>query len=49
MQAGLIMALAKEQRPKKLLGQVQDAIHLKDYPVHTEEAYINWAACAMSS
>jgi hypothetical protein len=43
------MAPAKEQRPKELLDQVRDAIRLKDYPVHTEEAYINWAAWAMSS
>jgi len=31
-----------EQRPKKLLDQVRDAIHLKHYSIRTEEAYVNW-------
>ena len=31
-----------EQRPKKLLDQVRDAIHLKHYSIRTEEAYVGW-------
>ena len=31
-----------EQRPKKLLDQVRDAIRLKHYSIRTEEAYVNW-------
>jgi hypothetical protein len=27
-----------EQRPKKLLDHVRDAIRLKDYSLHTEQA-----------
>jgi hypothetical protein len=32
----------EEQRPKKLLDQVRDAIHLKHYSIRTEQAYIGW-------
>lgn len=31
-----------EQRPKKLLEQVQDAIRLKHYSYQTEKTYIYW-------
>ncbi|RUR76791.1 phage integrase N-terminal SAM-like domain-containing protein [Chlorogloeopsis fritschii PCC 9212] len=31
-----------EQRPKKLLEQVQDVIHLKHYSYQTEKTYIYW-------
>jgi hypothetical protein len=31
-----------KRRPKKLLDQVREAIHLKHYPIRTEEAYVNW-------
>jgi hypothetical protein len=31
-----------EQRPKKLLDQVRDAIRLKHYSLHTEESYVTW-------
>jgi integron integrase len=31
-----------EQRPRKLLDQVRDAIRLKHYSIRTEEAYVNW-------
>jgi len=31
-----------EQRPKKLLDQVRDAIRLKHYSIRTEEAYVGW-------
>jgi Phage integrase, N-terminal SAM-like domain len=31
-----------EQRPKKLLDHVRDAIRLKHYSRHTEHAYITW-------
>ena len=31
-----------EQRPKKLLDQVRDAIRLKHYSVPTEEARVAW-------
>jgi len=31
-----------EQRPKKLLDQVRDAIRLKHYSIRTEEAYVSW-------
>ena len=31
-----------EQRPKRLLDQVRDAIRLKHYSIRTEEAYVNW-------
>jgi integrase len=31
-----------EQRPKKLLDHVRDAIRLKHYSWHTEEAYVTW-------
>ena len=31
-----------EQRPKKLLDQVRDAIRLKHYSYRTEQAYVNW-------
>ena len=32
----------KDQRPKKLLDQVRDAIRLKHYSIRTEEAYVSW-------
>lgn len=31
-----------EQRPKKLLDQVRDAVHLKHYSSRTEESYVHW-------
>jgi integrase len=31
-----------EQRPKKLLDQVRDAIRLKHYSIRTEESYVTW-------
>jgi integrase len=31
-----------QQRPKKLLDHVRDAIRLKHYSRHTEEAYVTW-------
>jgi len=31
-----------EQRPKKLLDQVRDAIQLKHYSIRTEESYVDW-------
>ncbi len=31
-----------EQRPKKLLDQVRDAIRLKHYSTSTENSYVNW-------
>jgi Phage integrase, N-terminal SAM-like domain len=31
-----------EQRPKKLLDHVRDAIRLKHYSRHTEDAYVTW-------
>ncbi|MCC5669306.1 phage integrase N-terminal SAM-like domain-containing protein [Nostoc sp. CHAB 5784] len=31
-----------EQRPKKLLEQVQDVIRLKHYSYQTEKTYIYW-------
>ncbi len=31
-----------EQRPKKLLDHVRDAIRLKHYSLHTEHAYVTW-------
>ena len=31
-----------EQRPKKLLDQVRDAVRLKHYSIRTEEAYVGW-------
>ncbi len=31
-----------EQRPKKLLEQVQDVIRLKHYSYQTEKTYISW-------
>ncbi|AFY89763.1 phage integrase N-terminal SAM-like domain-containing protein [Chroococcidiopsis thermalis] len=31
-----------EQRPKKLLEQVQDAIRLKHYSYQTKKTYIYW-------
>lgn len=33
-----------QQRPKKLLDQVRDAIRVKHYSVRTEEAYLNGTA-----
>ncbi len=30
------------QRPKKLLDHVRDAIRLKHYSLHTEQAYVTW-------
>jgi len=32
----------EEQRPKKLLDQVRDAIRLKHYSLRTEQAYVGW-------
>jgi len=31
-----------EERPKKLLDQVREAIRLKHYSIRTEEAYVTW-------
>jgi site-specific recombinase XerD len=31
-----------EQRPKKLLDHVRDAIRLKHYSLRTEESYVTW-------
>jgi hypothetical protein len=31
-----------EPRPKKLLDHVRDAIRLKHYSLHTEQAYVTW-------
>jgi integron integrase len=31
-----------EKRPKKLLDHVRDAIRLKHYSLHTEQAYVTW-------
>jgi hypothetical protein len=31
-----------EQRPKKLMEQVQDAIQLKHYSYQTEKTYVYW-------
>jgi hypothetical protein len=31
-----------QQRPKKLLEQVRDAIRLKHYAYRTEQTYIHW-------
>jgi len=31
-----------EQRPKRLLYQVRDAIRLKHYSIRTEQAYVGW-------
>jgi len=31
-----------EQRPKKLLDQVRDAIRLKHYSPRTEDSYVAW-------
>jgi Phage integrase, N-terminal SAM-like domain len=31
-----------QQRPKKLLDHVRDAIRLKHYSPHTEHAYVTW-------
>jgi hypothetical protein len=31
-----------EQRPKKLMEQVQDAIRLKHYSSKTEKSYVGW-------
>ena len=32
----------EEQRPKKLLDQVRDALRLKHYSYRTEQAYVGW-------
>jgi len=32
----------EEQRPKKLLDQVHDALRLKHYSIRTEQAYVAW-------
>lgn len=32
----------EQQRPKKLLDQVRDAVRLKHYSDRTEESYVNW-------
>ncbi|NJK38291.1 MAG: hypothetical protein HC835_04370 [Oscillatoriales cyanobacterium RM2_1_1] len=34
-----------EQRPKKLLDQVRNAIRLKHYSYRTEQTYIYWLRC----
>ncbi len=31
-----------EQRPKKLLEQVRDAVRLKHYSYQTEKTYVHW-------
>lgn len=31
-----------EQRPKKLIEQVQDVIRLKHYSYQTEKTYVHW-------
>lgn len=31
-----------EPRPKKLLDQVRDAVHLKHYSYRTEQTYVQW-------
>lgn len=31
-----------EPKPRKLLDQVRDALHLKHYSIRTEQAYVNW-------
>ncbi len=31
-----------EKRPKKLLDRVREAIRIKHYSIHTEEAYVSW-------
>ena len=31
-----------QQRPKKLLDQVREAIQLRHYSYHTEETYVQW-------
>jgi integron integrase len=31
-----------EQRPKRLLDQVRDAVRLRHYSIRTEDAYVNW-------
>jgi len=31
-----------QQRPKKLLEQVRDAIRVKHYSYRTEETYVQW-------
>ena len=33
---------AMQQRPRKLLDQVRDAIRLKHYAYRTEETYVQW-------
>ena len=32
-----------QNRPKKLLDQVRDAIRVRHYSIRTEQAYIGWA------
>jgi len=32
----------EEPRPEKRLDQVRDAIRLKHYSYHTEQAYVGW-------
>ena len=37
-----------EQKPRRLLDQVRDAIRLKHYSIRTEETYVNWInGCSM--
>jgi hypothetical protein len=31
-----------EQKPKKLLDQVRDAVRLKHYAYRTEQSYVDW-------
>ncbi|MBM0744841.1 hypothetical protein JOY44_25285 (plasmid) [Phormidium sp. CLA17] len=34
--------LARQERPKKLLNQIRNAIRLKHYAYRTEETYVQW-------
>ena len=31
-----------DKKPKKLLDQVRDALHLKHYAYRTEQSYVDW-------
>ena len=37
-----ILSLNTYLTPKKLLDRVRDALRLKHYSIHTEQAYVNW-------
>lgn len=37
-----LIALLMQQRPKKLLNQVREAIQLRHYSCRTEETYVQW-------